>query len=100
MDQLNKIIDILGKFLSLSVPLVVLIINCGRYPKRGDDYKSREPKGLEKMRTIPAAATVLTTLQAQAYVRSLPKREPASFKKLFPDADAQGMKDIATENHV
>ena len=68
-----------------------------RYPKRGDDYKSREPKGWEKMRTVPPATTVLTMLQAQAYIRSLPKRKPTSFEKLFPDADAQGMEVIPTE---
>ena len=100
MDQLNKIIDILGKFLSPSVSFVVFIVNRDRYPKRGDDHKSREPKGLEKMRTIPPAATVLTTLQAQAYIRSLPRREPASFEKLFPDADAQGTKDVTAKDDV
>lgn len=43
---------------------------------------------------------MLTTLQAQAYIRSLPRRKPTSFEKLFPDADAQGMEEIRTENVV
>lgn len=82
------------------LPSVVLIVDRVRYPKRGDDHKSREPKGSEEIRTITSAPTVLTALQAQAYVRSLPKRKPTSFEKLFPDADAEGMGDISTGDNV
>ena len=71
-----------------------------RYPKRGDDYKSREPKGREKIWVVPPAVTVLIMLQAQAYIRSLPKRDPTSFEKLFPDADAQGTEAVTRSNNV
>ena len=99
MDQLNKIIDILGTP-PPSVSLAALITGWFRYPKRRDDYKSREPKGSEEIWNITPAPTVLTALQAQAYIRSLPRRKPTPFDKLFPDADAQGMKDVITENDV
>ena len=72
---------------------VVLSLDCLRYPKRGDDYESGEPKGSEEIRIIAPAPTVLTALQAQAYIRSLPKRNPIPFQTLFPGADSQGMKD-------
>ena len=70
-------------------------MDCFRYPKRGDDYESGEPKGWKKIGTAPPAMSVLTALQAQAYIRSLPKRKPTSFEKLFPDADTQGTEAIA-----
>lgn len=93
MDQLNKIIDILGKLSSsIGASFVMLIMDYVRYPKRGDDHKSREPKGLPK---IPLPGILLTVLQAQAYIRSLPYRKPMPFDKLFPDADEQGMKAIS-----
>ena len=82
------------------MPSVALMKNRYRYPKRRDDHKSRKPKGSEEIWAITPAPTMLTALQAQAYIRSLPKRKPVSFEKLFPDADAQGMKDITTENSV
>ena len=100
MDQLNKIIDILGNHIPLVVPSVALMMDWCRYPKRRDDYKSRKPKGSEEIWAITPAPTMLTALQAQAYIRSLPKRKPVSFEKLFPATDPQGMRDIMTENGV
>ena len=100
MDQLNKIIDILGNLPFITALSAALITGWFRYPKRGDDYKSREPKGSEEIWDITPAPTVLTALQAQAYIRSLPRRKPASFEKLFPAADAQGMTYVITENGV
>ena len=61
-----------------------------RYPERGNDHKSGEPKGLEQYGPVPPPKILLTVLQAQAYIRTLPKRAPISFEKLLPDADAQG----------
>ena len=94
MDQLNKIIDILGKpSRQCAICGADLLIFLGT---PSEETITRVGSQKVRMNRGPAA-TALIISQAQAYIRSLPIRKPTSLEKLFPDADSQGTKAIAKD---
>ena len=90
MDQLNKIIDILGNLSTLRCVIVVLIYAPVQVPQARRRSREWGVQRFGGLRIIPPDEFLLTLLQAQDYIRSLPRREPTPFEKLFKGVDAQG----------
>jgi hypothetical protein len=87
VDQLNKIFDVLG---ICSPSSLSFLPHRHCFVGTPNEYVIKRISSEKVCPRNKIIGLLISLLQAQAYVRSLPKKRKVAFEKLIPNADPQG----------